>query len=165
MLARPTIWVFPYLVNWAGHHMCSRFTIEAFPSWVSYGGTHTDVTINWRSLHVGWMLTDHSDRLSSSKFIAWSSTAQLVCQRAFSLLAIWFWAGFKSCIQQRKTTCLLLIRKSPACTRALKLMTTNMYIIRARCKSQLAVGSSGLNAQWSVTTHGLLGHPIEWLPI
>ena len=38
---------------------------------------------------VGWMLADHRDGLSSSSFIAWSSIAQSVCQRAFSLLAIW----------------------------------------------------------------------------
>ena len=54
-------------------------------------------------------------------------TAQLVCQRAFSLLEIRFlrpW--FESCIQQRKTTCLLSIRKSLAYARASKL-TTNIY--------------------------------------
>ena len=37
---------------------------------------------------VGYMLADHRDGLSSSSF-AWSSIAQSVCQRAFSLLAIW----------------------------------------------------------------------------
>ena len=35
------------------------------------------------------MLADHRDELSSSIFLAWSSIAQSVCQRAFSLLAIW----------------------------------------------------------------------------
>ena len=34
------------------------------------------------------MLADHRDGLSSSSFLAWSSIAQSVCQRAFSLLAI-----------------------------------------------------------------------------
>ena len=38
---------------------------------------------------VGWMLTYHKDGLSSSSFLAWSSIAQSVCQRTFSLLAIW----------------------------------------------------------------------------
>ena len=38
---------------------------------------------------------------------------------------------------------------SLACARASKLTTTHMYIARARCKSQLTVGSSGLNARWS----------------
>ena len=57
--------------------------------------------------------------------------------------------GFKSCIQQRNTTCLLSIWISLACTRASKLTTTNMYIARARCENQLTVGSSGLNARWS----------------
>ena len=35
------------------------------------------------------MLADHRDGLSSSSFLAWSSIAQSVCQRAFSLLANW----------------------------------------------------------------------------
>ena len=56
---------------------------------------------------------------------------------------------FESCIQQRKTTCLLSIKKSLACARASKLTTTNMYIARARCEYQMAVGSGGLNACWS----------------
>ena len=50
--------------------------------------------------------------------------------------------------QQRKTTCLLSIRITFACARASNLTTTNMYIARARCESQLAVGSSGQNARW-----------------
>ena len=50
--------------------------------------------------------------------------------------------------QQRKTTCLLSIRITFACARVSILTTTNMYIARARCESQLAVGSSGLNARW-----------------
>ena len=49
-----------------------------------------------------------------------------------------------TCIQQRKTTCLLSIRKSLACARGSKLTPTNMYITRARCESQPAVGSSGM---------------------
>ena len=56
---------------------------------------------------------------------------------------------FESCSQQRKTTSLLSIRKSLACARASKLTTTNMYIARARCECQMAVGSGGLNACWS----------------
>ena len=35
------------------------------------------------------MLPDHRDGLSSSSFLAWSSIAQSVCQRACSLLANW----------------------------------------------------------------------------
>ena len=38
---------------------------------------------------ISWMLVDYRDGLSSSSFLAWSSIAQSVCQRAFSLLAIW----------------------------------------------------------------------------
>ena len=84
-------------------------------------------------------------------FLAWSSIAQSVCQQAFSLLKIGFQrpSGFESRIQQRKTTCLLSIRKSLACARASKWTTTNMYIARARCECQMAVGSGGLNACWS----------------
>ena len=82
-------------------------------------------------------------------FLAWSSIAQSVCQQAFSLLVGIWDLGFESCIQQRKTTCLLSIRISLACAGASKLTTTNMYIARARCESQLAVRSSGLNACWS----------------
>ena len=76
------------------------------------------------------MLADHRDGLSSSSFLAWSSIAQSVCQQAFSLLKIGFQRppGFESCILQRKTTCLLSIRKSLACARASKLTTTNMYV-------------------------------------
>ena len=56
-----------------------------------------------------------------------SLIAQLVCQWPISLLEIRFQTPrFKSCIQQRKTTCLLSIRKSLACARALSLTTTNM---------------------------------------
>ena len=47
--------------------------------------------------------------------------------------------------QQRKTTCLLSIRITFACARVSKLTTTSIYIARARCENQLAVGSSGLN--------------------
>ena len=37
--------------------------------------------------------------------------------------------GLESCIQQRKTTCLLLIWKLLACARASKSTTTNMYLV------------------------------------
>ena len=37
---------------------------------------------------------------------------------------------FESCLQQRKTTCLLSIRISLACARASKLTTTKMYFVR-----------------------------------
>ena len=85
---------------------------------------------NWQWGRVGWMLADHRDGLSSSSCWAWSSTAQSVCQWAFSLLEILFQkpSGFESCIQQRTTTCLLSIRKLLACARASKLTTTNIYV-------------------------------------
>ena len=51
-----------------------------------------------------------------------------VCWR----FGVWDPDGFESCIQQRKTTCLLSIRISLASARASKLTTTNMYIARAR---------------------------------
>ena len=61
-------------------------------------------------------------------FLAWSSIAQSVCQRAFSLVEIRFQrrSGFETCIQQRKTTCLPSIQKSLACVRASELTTTYM---------------------------------------
>ena len=68
-----------------------------------------------------------------------------VCWR----FGVWDPDGFESCLQRRKTTCLLSIRISLACARASELTTTNMYIARARCECQTAVGSSGLNACWS----------------
>ena len=77
--------------------------------------------------------------------LAWSSIAQSVCQRVFSLLAIWcLGSRFKSCFQQRNATCVVSIWISLACARASILTTTNMYIARARCESQLTVGSSGV---------------------
>ena len=39
---------------------------------------------------VGWMLADHWDGLLNWSFIAWSSIALSICQRAFSLLEIRF---------------------------------------------------------------------------
>ena len=61
---------------------------------------------------------------------AWPLIAQSVCQRAFSLLEIWFQrpSGFESCIQQGKTTCFLTNRTSLACARASKLTATNKYM-------------------------------------
>ena len=54
---------------------------------------------------IGWMLTHHMDELL--KFLAW------FCEWAFSVLVIWCLRlpRFESCIQQRKTTCLLSIQK------------------------------------------------------
>ena len=67
--------------------------------------------------------------------LAWSSIAQSVCQQASSLLKIGFQrpSEFESCIQQRKKTCLLSIRKSLSCARASKLIATNMYVCMYVC--------------------------------
>ena len=46
---------------------------------------------------------------------------------------------------QRKAPSLLSIRKSLTCVSSSKLIKTNMYIARARCESQPAVVSRGLN--------------------
>ena len=109
------------------------------------------VNAKWQWSQVGWMLANHRNELSRSSFLAWSAIAQSDYQQATSLLEIWFQrpSGLESCIQQRKTTCLLSIRKSLACARASKLTTTSMYIASARCECQMAVGSGGLNACWS----------------
>ena len=82
--------------------------------------------------------------------LAWSSIAQSVCEGVFSLVSnrCLETSRFKSCIQQRKITRLLLIQISLVCARASKL-TINLYITRARCKSQTEVKSSGLNAHSS----------------
>ena len=64
------------------------------------------------------------------QFLTWSSIAQSVFQRENSVCCRRFGVGdpgFKSCIQQRNTTCLLSIWISLACARASKL-TTNMYV-------------------------------------
>ena len=56
---------------------------------------------------------------------------------AFGLLEIRFQRPrFESCIQQRKKTCLLSIRKSLACARASKSTTANMYIASAKANRQ-----------------------------
>ena len=78
------------------------------------------------------------------KFLSCFSIAQSVHKQGISLLvqifslildsSVGLSAGiqsagdFESCIQQRKTTCLLSIRKWLACARASKLTTTNMYV-------------------------------------
>ena len=46
---------------------------------------------------------------------------------------VWDPDGFESCLQQRKTTCLLSIRIPLACARVSKLTTTNMYVCMYVC--------------------------------
>ena len=90
----------------------------------------SQLTVGSSGLNARWSL----GRAVKFKFLAWSSIAQSVCQRAFSLLAIWCLdPGFKSCFQQRNTTCLLSIWISLACARASKLTTTNMYVCMYVC--------------------------------
>ena len=50
---------------------------------------------------------------------------------------------FEFYLKQRETTCLLSIKKPLACATALISTTTNMYIARARCGSQLELGRVG----------------------
>ena len=78
------------------------------------------------------------------KFLAGSSIAQLVCEWAFSLLAIRCLRlpRFESCIQQKKTTCLLSIWISLACARASKL-TTNMQMCISNVLPQYGFNSIG----------------------
>ena len=75
---------------------------------------------------VKW-LNAHSSWGRAVEFLASSSLAQSVCEWAFSLLEnrCLETYRFESCIQQRKTTCLLSIRISIACARASKFTTTN----------------------------------------
>ena len=62
---------------------------------------------------------------------AWYSIAQKVSEWVFSLLAIWCLRlpSFESWLQQRKTTCLLSIRKFLASAKAWQLTTTNIKIL------------------------------------
>ena len=84
--------------------------------------------------------------------LAWTSISQSVCQRAFSLLEIRFQrpSGSESCIQQRKTTCILSIRKSIACARAAsKLTTRNMYVCMLAMHTYIhACVCSGYRQSW-----------------
>ena len=78
---------------------------------------------------VGWMLADHRDGLSSSsssldprqlsRFVSRHSVCWRIGVRDL---------GFESCIQQKKTTCLLSIRTLLACAKASKLTTMNICI-------------------------------------
>ena len=83
---------------------------------------------NQKWSQVDWMPVDHRNGLLNSSLF-WSLVAQSVCESAFRLLAIWCLRipRFESCIQQRKTTCFLSIRKLLACGKAPKL-TTNISI-------------------------------------
>ena len=63
---------------------------------------------------------------------------------------------FESCIQERKTTCLLSIRKSLACAKASKLRTTKMYTTTSRCESQPA-----MRVEWAECSL-IMGRAIEF---
>ena len=97
---------------------------------------------------VGWMLVYHRDGLSSSSF-------SLILDNSVSLSA-----GTQSAGDSVPETLVRILHSaeednlSPfdskiACARASKSITANIHIARARCESQPAVGSSGLNARWS----------------
>ena len=70
---------------------------------------------------------------------AWSSIAESVCVWPFSLLVIWCLRlpRFESCIQQRKTTCLLSIRKSLRC-QSIKINNNRPYKGSSICKHNSA---------------------------
>ena len=89
------------------------------------------------------------------QILAWSSIAQSVCQRVFSLLEIrsQTLSGFESCIPQRKTTCLLSIRKVLSCARASKLTATNTIL--KKIKLDVANQSSGC---------GVITSAMMWVP-
>ena len=71
------------------------------------------------------------------RVFAWSSRSQSVCKWVFCLLAIWCLRipSFESCIQQRKTTCLISIRKSDRCRLAVD-PTRNVGSISNRRRSE-----------------------------
>ena len=69
-----------------------------------------------------WVQVFYLDPRWLSRFVRGHS----VCWR----FGVWD-PGFESCIQQRKTICLPSIRKSLACARASKLITTNIYYMHS----------------------------------
>ena len=89
--------------------------------------------------------------------------AQSVCQQAFSLLAnrCLRSPGFESCSQQRKTTCLLSIRKSLACARASKLTTTNMYVCMYVCMQSIEINNNKHVYRQSQVRKPI-GNKVEW---
>ena len=70
-------------------------------------------------------------RKSTDSGVKWAECS-LTIGTGYRVLVIWRFGvwdpGFKSCIQQRNTTCLLSIWTSLACARVSKLTTTNMYV-------------------------------------
>ena len=81
-----------------------------------------DAKANRQWIQVGLMFTHHKKGLLSSIF-PWSSIAQSVWERAYCLLATWCLRlpSFESCIQQRKTTCLISIHRLLPCASVSKI--------------------------------------------
>ena len=68
-----------------GYHMYSVCRIYIYICiYILYIFTYVYILIKWAECSL-----INRDGLLSSSFVAWSSTAQSVCQRALSLLAIW----------------------------------------------------------------------------
>ena len=65
--------------------------------------------------------------LVSAETVRHSSTYIIIYISFRRRFGVWDPDGFESCIQQRKTTCLLSIRISLACARASKLTTTRQH--------------------------------------
>ena len=81
----------------------------------------------WQWGRLGWMLADHTNGLSCSSFFSWILDSSVGLSAgilsAGDSVPETLWVRM-----QRKTTCLLSIRKSLACARASKLTTTNMIL-------------------------------------
>ena len=83
--------------------------------------------------------------------LAWSSVTQSVCQRAFSLLANWCLGSRVQILHSAEEHNLSPFDLNIACLCQSIEINNNkyVYIARARCESQLTVGSSG----WMLADH------------
>ena len=95
------------------------------------------------------------------KFSPWSSIAQSVCGRVFSLLGNGFHSehlGSNPGVTRGMKTCLLLIRKSLACARASKFIT-NMNVFTFLCMYNVWSPETGAKVNWQCCQIGwMLAH-------
>ena len=96
------------------------------------------------------MLADHRDGLSSSRFLAWSSIAQSVCQRAFSLLAIWCLRPRVQILHSAEEHNLSPFDLYNSCPCQSIEINNNKYVYRqSQVRKSTDSGVKGLNARWS----------------
>ena len=98
----------------------------------------------WR----GWVIM-LADGLSNSSFLVWFSIAHRVCQRAVSLLAIWFLRPWARVLHSAEEDNLSPLDSNIACMCQIFEINRNKHIARARCEAQPAVGRVG----WILADH------------